>query len=236
MKTDRAESLSISVIIPALNEESVIGACLAQFQDIPDPLEIIVADGGSDDRTCIVAGEYPRVRVVRSAARGRAVQMNAGAAAAAGDILLFLHADTLLPEDWRRRVIDSVSRPEVSGGRFRFDISDPAPVYRWIARGTNFRSRVLGITYGDQAIYTRRDVFLKVGGYPAIPIFEDSEFAGKLKREGLFDWIDAPISTSSRRWRRRGPVRTLLLTWMLRLLYTLGVSPDALHRLYRHVR
>ncbi|MBM3263790.1 MAG: TIGR04283 family arsenosugar biosynthesis glycosyltransferase [candidate division Zixibacteria bacterium] len=226
---------SISVVIPALNEETVIGACLEQFRDIPDPLEILVVDGGSIDRTRDIAATFPRTTVLNGP-RGRAVQMNAGAAAACGDILVFLHADTFLPEAWHHKIAGSFLLPGVSGGRFRFDIAHPATVYRWIAFGTNFRSRVLGITYGDQVIYTRSNIFRDTGGYPVVPIFEDSEFATRLKRHGLFDWIDAPVMTSARRWQRRGALRTLLLTWALRTFYTVGVSPETLHRFYTHVR
>ena len=226
----------ISVIIPTYNEAETIAACLEQFHDVPDPLEIIVADGGSRDRTAEIAGGYSRVRVVQSTVLGRAMQMNAGAAEAMGELLIFLHADTLLPVRWRDLIITSVYERGMVGGRFRLSISDPGPVFRWIARGNNFRSRILGITYGDQAVYTRREVFERVNGYPAIPIFEDSEFCNLLKCEGSFDWVDTPVVTSARRWRRRGAIRTVLLTWSLRLLYILSVSPEKLSRYYGAVR
>ena len=225
-----------SVIIPTLNEESVINECLQQFEGISGPLEIMVVDGGSDDRTEELATAHDYVRFIRSPSRGRAVQMNAGAESATGDLMLFLHADTTLPGHWRRSITDSMKGSETAGGRFRFDISDPRRIFRWIAKGTNFRSRVLGITYGDQAIYTSRNIFERVGGYPEILLFEDSEFADRLKREGAFDWIDTPVMTSARRWQRRGPLRTLMLTWLLRFLYTLSVSPKTLTRFYGTVR
>ena len=199
-------------------------------------LEIIVVDGGSDDGTPEVVRSCPGTRLIESGKRGRAVQMNAGAAASSGDVLLFLHADTRLPACWRARVTESIYGRGKAGGRFRFDIAHAKRIYRWIARGTNFRSRILGITYGDQAIYTTREVFEAVGGFPGIPVFEDARFADRLKQAGGLDWIDEAVLTSARRWERRGPVRTLLLTWLLWLGYTLFVPPRFLARFYGVVR
>ena len=199
-------------------------------------LEIIVVDGGSDDGTPGIVRSRPGVKLIEPGTRGRAVQMNAGAAASSGDVLLFLHADTRLPARWRACVTESVRGRGMAGGRFRFDIAHPDRIYRWIARGTNFRSRFLGITYGDQAIYATRETFEGVGGFPEIQVFEDARFADRLKKAGGLDWIDEAVLTSARRWERRGPVRTLLLTWFLRLLYTLFVPPRFLARFYGVVR
>lgn len=199
-------------------------------------LEIIVVDGGSDDGTPEVVRSCPGASLIESGTQGRAVQMNAGAAASSGDVLLFLHADTRLPACWRARVTESIHGRGKAGGRFRFDIAHAKRIYRWIARGTNFRSRFLGITYGDQAIYTTREAFEAVGGFPDIPVFEDARFADRLKQAGGLDWIDEAVRTSARRWERRGPVRTVLLTWLLRLLYTLFVPPRFLARFYGAVR
>ena len=262
----RARGPRISVIIPTLNEASTIEDCLGQFdggsgrsdeQDIPGgsagpgeqdrsierdspeeaaSLEIIVVDGGSDDGMPEIVRSRPGVSFIASSIRGRAIQMNAGAAASSGDVLLFLHADTRLPARWRELVAESICERGKAGGRFRFDIAHAKRIYRWIARGTNFRSRILGITYGDQAIYTTREAFESVGGFPGIPVFEDARFADRLKKAGGLDWIDEAVLTSARRWERRGPVRTLLLTWLLRLLYTLFVPPRFLARFYGVVR
>ncbi len=199
-------------------------------------LEIIVVDGGSDDGTPEIVRSCSGARLIEPGTRGRSVQMNAGAAASSGDVLLFLHADTRLPVRWRAGVTESVRGRGMAGGRFRFDIAHAGRIYRWIARGTNFRSRFLGITYGDQAIYATRKTFEAVGGFPEIPVFEDALFADRLKQAGGLDWIDEAVLTSARRWERRGPVRTLLLTWLLRLLYTLFVPPRFLARFYGVVR
>ncbi len=207
--------------------------------DVPDGLnglEIIVVDGGSDDGTAGIVRSRAEVRFIELGNPGRAVQMNAGAAASSGDVLLFLHADTRLPVHWRELVAESISGRGKAGGRFRFDIAHARRIYRWIARGTNFRSRFLGITYGDQAIYTTREAFETVGGFPRIPVFEDALFADRLKNAGGLDWIDEAVLTSARRWEGRGPVRTLLLTWFLRLLYTLFVPARFLARFYGVVR
>ena len=259
----RARDPRISVIIPTLNEASTIEDCLGQFDggsrgsDVPcgsdrpagqdgsierespggtGSLEIIVVDGGSDDGTPEIVRSRPGARLIESSIRGRAVQMNAGAAASSGEVLLFLHADTRLPVRWRELVAESICGRGKAGGRFRFDIAHAKRIYRWIARGTNFRSRFLGITYGDQAIYTTREAFEAVGGYPGIPVFEDARFADRLKKAGGLDWIDEAVLTSARRWERCGPVRTLLLTWLLRLGYTVLVPPRFLARFYGVVR
>ena len=261
-----ANSLRISIIIPTLNEASTIEDCLDQFdcgsggsdalsgqgalgesggqgrRGLPDvsdglgELEIIVVDGGSDDGTAEIVLSRAKVRFIELGKPGRAVQMNEGAAASSGDVLLFLHADTRLPNRWRELVAESIFGRGKAGGRFRFDIAHASRIYRWIAGGTNFRSRFLGITYGDQAIYTTREAFEAVGGFPGIPVFEDARFADRLKKAGGLDWIDEAVLTSARRWERRGPVRTLLLTWLLRLLYTLFVPARFLARFYGVVR
>ena len=221
----------------AVGESGELGRSgLPDVSDGLNGLEIIVVDGGSDDGTAGIVRSRSEVGLVELGKPGRAVQMNEGAAASSGDVLLFLHADTRLPNRWRELVTESIFGRGKAGGRFRFDIAHASRIYRWIAGGTNFRSRFLGITYGDQAIYTTREAFEAVGGFPGIPVFEDARFADRLKKVGGLDWIDEAVLTSARRWERRGPVRTLLLTWLLRLLFSLFVPARFLARFYGVVR
>ena len=243
--------LKVSVIIPTFNEATAIKNCLNQFgldseisnsedqtnkTPILNYLEIIVVDGGSTDATVRIVNSYRAVRCIVLSERGRGYQMNAGALASTGDLLLFLHADTQLPNLWLECIVESIYSRNLAGGRFRFEIANMNRIYLLIACVTKFRSRILGITYGDQAIYTKRETFETLGGYPEIQVFEDTIFANLLKKEGGLDWIDQPILTSARRWENKGVFRTLMLTWFLRLLYTLSISPKILSRFYGIVR
>jgi rSAM/selenodomain-associated transferase 2 len=223
----------ISVIIPVLNEEETISDCLMPLgtQDV----EVVVVDGGSKDRTRSLVDAAGFAELITADA-GRALQMNAGARAAKGDVLLFLHADCKLPENWIELVGGAVSDPEVVGGRFRLGISENTLSFRLIAFFSTLRSRILGITYGDQAIFVRRYVFESVGGFPLRRIFEDSELCEVICRRGRFLLVEGAVVSSSRRWRACGIWRTVFRMWMLRVLYTFCVSDDRLSRWYRNVR
>lgn len=230
--------MRISVVVPALNEERTLGTTLARALTLGFD-EVIVVDGGSHDGTWEVvaaagAGE-PRVRLF-SAPPGRAVQMNAGAAASRGDVILFLHADTALPEGAREAIERALADPACAGGRFdvRFDRS--TGLARLVSRMMNLRSRWTGIATGDQAIFVRRVVFDRLGGFPALPLMEDVEFSRRLKRAGRVAALPQQVVTSFRRWEACGPVRTILLMWLLRFLYWAGVSPVSLARFYAQVR
>jgi len=188
-------------------------------------------DGGSTDATSAAAARFPRVRLLESP-RGRARQMNAGARAARGDILLFLHADTLLPGGALAAVEAAVSDPGVVGGRFDVRFDNRRPVFRMIAWLMNQRSRWSGISTGDQAIFVCREVFEAMGGYPEIPLMEDVELCRLLKLRGQLAPLRLAVTTSARKWERDGAVRTILLMWALRFLYMVGVRPDRLHRWY----
>jgi rSAM/selenodomain-associated transferase 2 len=191
-------------------------------------------DGGSTDATAAAVGRFPRVRMLASP-HGRARQMNAGARAARGDVLLFLHADTLLPDGALAAVDAAVGDPGVVAGRFDVRFDSPRPVFRMIAWFMNQRSRWSGISTGDQAIFVRREVFEGLGGYPDIPLMEDVELCRRLKRRGRLAALRLRVTTSARKWEREGAVRTILLMWALRLLYMIGVPPARLHRrYYRH--
>lgn len=222
----------VSIVIPTLDEAEGIAATLAALQPLrARGCEVIVADGGSADETAELA--RPLADAVVAAERGRARQQNAGAAAATGDVLLFLHADTRLPADADRLVLDGLGRTGRGWGRFDVRLTGRHPLLRVIERMMGMRSRLTGIATGDQAIFVRRDWFRDVGGFPAIPLMEDVALSKTLKRRGRPLCLRAAVVTSSRRWESRGVWRTMLLMWRLRLAYALGADPTALAERYR---
>jgi rSAM/selenodomain-associated transferase 2 len=225
---------SLSIIIPALDEETGLAASiepLAPFR--ARGAEVIVADGGSRDRTVEIARALAD-RVVGSP-RGRATQMNAGAAAARGEILLFLHADTRLPEEADRLVLDGLTDSVWRWGRFDVQIEGRSWLLPVIAGLMNWRSAITGIATGDQAIFVAREAFEAVGGFPDIPLMEDVALSKRLKRVSRPLCIAARAITSGRRWDRNGVLRTVLMMWRLRLEYWLGAPPAALARRYGYI-
>jgi rSAM/selenodomain-associated transferase 2 len=190
-----------------------------------------VVDGGSRDDTAAVVARLPGPRLLESA-RGRAVQMNHGARAAGGDTLLFLHADTRLPDGAARAIEQALAEPGVVGGRFDVRFDNERPLFRVIAWFMNTRSRASGICTGDQAIFVRRADFEAIGGYPDIPLMEDIELSRRLKRRGTLCALRLCVTTSARKWEREGPLRTIGLMWALRFLHFCGVAPARLHRWY----
>jgi rSAM/selenodomain-associated transferase 2 len=226
--------MKLSVIVPALNEESALPATLAALQ----PLrrrghEVIVVDGGSWDAT----RERARAGADRvlEALRGRARQMNAGAQAAGGDVLLFLHADTLLPPDADDCIARALER-ERTWGRFDVRIDGGSPMLPLVARLMNARSRATGIATGDQAIFVRREAFERAGGFPDIELMEDIALSRALKALSRPACLRERVTTSGRRWERRGVARTVLLMWWLRLRFFLGAEPAELARSYERRR
>lgn len=217
----------LSLIVPMLDEAAGIAAALAALR--PLAAEIVVVDGGSRDASPALAA--PHADRVLSAPRGRARQMNAGAAAAGGDVLLFVHADTRLPADADRRVLAAIDRGAV-WGRFDVRIDGASRLFPLIGWLMNRRSRLTGIATGDQAIFVRRDAFRAVGGFPEQPLMEDIALSAALKRLGRPACLPGPAVTSGRRWEKHGVLRTVLLMWRLRLRYFLGASPAALARDY----
>ena len=218
----------LSIVVPALNEAPVIERCLAALAPLrARGHEVIVADGGSGDGTPQLAA--PLADRVIAAPRGRALQMNAGAAAASGDALLFVHADTILPADADRAVLAAL----VSRAWGRFDVSIDSRDARLAVVGLcmNWRSRLTGIATGDQAIFVRRAEF---PGFPRIALMEDVEFSKRMKAVSAPACLRARVVTSARRWERRGVLRTVLLMWRLRLQYWLGADTDELARRYSH--
>jgi len=217
----------LSIVIPALDEAANLERLLPDLATRCPREEIIVVDGGSTDTTAEVARRVASVRVI-SSPRGRARQMNAGAAAARGDAFLFLHADTALPDGAMEAIARALADPAVVGGRFDVRFTSEHWPFRVIAAFMNRRSRLSGISTGDQAIFVTREAFAALGGYPDIPLMEDIELTRRLKRRGAVANLDLRVTTSSRKWERDGIARTVLLMWSLRFLYFCGVSPARL--------
>jgi rSAM/selenodomain-associated transferase 2 len=220
---------SVSIIVPVLEEAGTLAATLQPLQRWREAgVEILVVDGGSRDASRTVAA--PLADRVLEAPRGRASQMNAGAASARGEVLLFLHADTRLPEG----AIDLVREATASRawGRFDVRIEGSGLALPMVAAAMNLRSRLTGIATGDQALFVRRDVFARVGGFPLIPLMEDVALSTTLRRVSRPACLRARVTTSGRRWDRHGVLRTMVLMWRLRLAYALGADPHLLARRY----
>ncbi len=223
---------ALSIVVPALNEAQGIEAALRPLQPLRTRgVEVVVADGGSADATATLAA--PLADVVLTSERGRGRQQNAGARAARGDVLLFLHADTVLPEGADAVVLDALERSGRGWGRFDVCLSGRTPMLRVVERMISWRSRATGMATGDQAIFVRRDWFERVGGFREVPLMEDLEMSRALKRLGPPLCLRETVTTSSRRWEERGVGRTILLMWRLRLAWWLGADPADLARRYR---
>lgn len=220
--------MRLSVIVPTLDEAGQIESTLRRART--PAAEIVVVDGGSGDRTVELVSPLAD-RVVVSA-RGRAAQMNAGARAASGDVLLFLHADTLLPHGFAAAIERALADPEVVGGRFDVVLSPTSPLLSLVAALMNLRSRLSRIATGDQAIFVRAESFAHLGGFAEMPLMEDIDFSRRLKRQGRVACLRARVTTSSRRWLADGPLRTILRMWTLRFLYFVGVPASRLRRAY----
>jgi rSAM/selenodomain-associated transferase 2 len=230
--------MTISVIIPTFNEDKILPQTLASASTL-EVGEIIVADGGSTDRTVLMAEAFcARVPVARviTAPRGRARQMNEGAKASRGEILLFLHADSRLPAEAKGIIESALADPTVVGGRFDIRFDHPSVWGKVISSFMNWRSRLGGVATGDQAMFVRRDVFERLGGFADIPLMEDIEFSTRLKHAGPTQALRETVTTSFRRWEQQGPLRTILLMWALRFLYWIGVGPSRLSRWYKEIR
>ena len=219
----------ISIIIPALNESANICRTLSPLAGV-DNLEVIVVDGGSRDNTVELAGSNG-AKVIQSAP-GKAIQMNAGARAARGELLVFLHADTLLPADFNYQILSALNQNGVAAGAFRLAIDSTGAGIRFIEATTYLRSRYLQLPYGDQALFMRKAVFEEIGGFPEMPIMEDFILVRRLKRKGKIVIVPEPVITSPRRWLHLGIIRTSLINHLIVMAYYLGISPDRLNRWY----
>jgi rSAM/selenodomain-associated transferase 2 len=225
--------MAVSVIVPTLNEEAVLAPTLQRARQA-GVREIIVVDGGSTDATVAIARQL--ADVVISVPPGRAGQMNAGAQRARGTTLLFLHADTLVPDGFATLALAACARPGAVGGRFDVTLQPTSLLIRLTGELMNWRSRLTCIATGDQAIFIRREVFNRLGGYAPIPLMEDVDLSRRMKRAGRTVCLSERVTTSARRWQKNGVVRTIVLMWSLRLLYFLGASPHRLQRVYQHTR
>jgi rSAM/selenodomain-associated transferase 2 len=228
----------ISIIIPVLNEAATIQETLARFEKASE-VEVIVVDGGSRDDTVAIAmrvgkviAKSLRIEVV-SAAAGRARQMNAGAAVASGDILLFLHADTHLPTSFDTLVRQALQNAGTVAGAFELRIDAQLRGLRLVEKMVNMRSHFLSMPYGDQAIFLKAATFHDLGGFPDLPIMEDFELMLGLRRQGRITIVPAPVVTSGRRWQKLGVVKTTLINQLIIAGYFLGVPPAQLVRWYR---
>lgn len=218
----------ISIIIPTLNEESSIRETLDALAGFENA-EIIMVDGGSTDATVSIAENYP-VKILH-APRGRGSQLSFGGEAANGDVLWFLHADTRPLPDALEQIKKALAKPRVAGGNFtiRFDGERKAAKFlTWLYPKLN----LLGLIYGDSAIFVRRDVYRKIGGFKPFPIFEDLDFVERLKKEGEIYTLPAVVTTSSRRFEDKSFILTFARWTILQVLYWIGVSPYTLLKIY----
>ncbi|MGH7988158.1 MAG: TIGR04283 family arsenosugar biosynthesis glycosyltransferase [Candidatus Binataceae bacterium] len=226
--------LKLSVIVPMLNEQQTVVATLRAIRAGAPEAEVIVADGGSTDESVALA--RPLCDRVVAAPRGRAIQMNAAARLASGDALVFVHADTLVPPDFALAIADAMRDASVVGGRFDLILDDRAAAFRMLGALISLRSRLTRVATGDQAIFVRRAVFERLGGFPEIELCEDLEFSRRLKREGRIACLRTNVTSSARRWRKHGLIRTVTRMWVIKSLYLAGVSPVWLKRHYVDTR
>jgi len=227
--------MRFSIIIPVLNEEAVLAQHLSQLVRLcaARECELLIVDGGSDDQTAAIAQRFGKV--IHSP-RGRAMQMNAGAAVATGDVLIFLHADTILPQDAFSAIEQALARQNVVGGAFRLCFNCHQLAYRLVSFTANLRSRFRGIFTGDQAYFVRTSSFKAIGGFPAIALMEDLEIIRRLRTIGKVVLLPQYVTTSARRHQKAGLMRSVFFMWYMRTLYKLGASPERLQRKYLDVR
>ncbi|MBI9074251.1 MAG: TIGR04283 family arsenosugar biosynthesis glycosyltransferase [Desulfatibacillum sp.] len=224
--------MKISVIVPCLNEEAAIEAALASCR--PGAHEIIVVDGGSRDQTIVRASGH--ADMVLSTRPGRGCQQALGAKHATGDVLLFLHADTLLPPGYNKTIQSLLKKTDVAFGAFSLGADLPGRAMALICFGANLRTRVLGMPYGDQAIFVKADDYWQAGGFGAMPIMEDVDLVKKLSKVGKFKMARASVKSSARRWRQDGLLRRTLGNYSLILRHLAGATPEDLFQHYKNTR
>lgn len=237
--TTREPELHLSIIVPVLNEERVIAETLAglNFWMGNSGVEIIIVDGGSHDRTLEEVRRHGSVRIVEYGRASRGLQMNAGAAVARGDVLLFLHADVRLPQSAVESIVRALPDGRIVAGCFQIHFPPDAPFSLQVNEcGINLRTRLFHSATGDQAIFVRRPAFETVGGYQDLPLMEDIVFFNEIKKIGRVVVLDDQVAVSPRRWLKHGVWRTMFLMYALRLGYWVGVSPATLKRFFIDVR
>jgi len=227
------DSYEISIIIPTLNEAACIGDTVAGLVGLPG-VEVIVADGGSQDRTMALASAAG-ARVI-AAPPGRGSQQNIGARAAHGIILLFFHADTQLPKGFAAQIHQALTQPGIVAGAFRLAVAAPGWRFRLLERCANLRSAWFGLAYGDQALFLSATRFHAMGGFQEIALLEDLDLVLRLRKMGRIALLAAPVQTSARRWQRLGLMRTTVINQMILLGFFCGISPERLGRWYGKIR
>lgn len=226
--------LSVAVVIPVLNEAGSLLQHMRAFKALHNDYHVVFCDGGSEDDTCALLQQNGLHYC--TSPRGRALQMNAGASACNNNILLFIHADTVISSSDVKLVKKAMQDESVVGGRFDIRLSGKALAFRIIESMINLRSRTTGISTGDQCQFVRRSVFEAMGGFPEQPLMEDVELSKRLKQYGKIACLKQKVITSSRRWENHGIVKTVVLMWKLRFLYWLETPPEKLAEIYRNVR
>ncbi|WKJ90283.1 TIGR04283 family arsenosugar biosynthesis glycosyltransferase [Methylomonas montana] len=220
---------ALSIIIPVVNEAEQLAGKLQVLQPLRPHCELLLVDGGSDDDSPSIAN--PLVDKVFHSSRGRARQMNAGAARAAAEVFLFLHADTRLPDNAIELILKAIDAGGM-WGRFDVQFDSPQAIFKLIAFMMNWRSRLTGIATGDQALFITRGAFQAAGGFPEIALMEDIAISAALKKLGKPCCPKAKVTTSARRWQQHGVLKTILLMWDLRLRYFFGADPNQLAASY----
>lgn len=223
----------ISIIVPTYNEETALSENLAGFKRLSQKAELIFVDGCSRDKSCEIAGEYGRVLTAK---KGRASQMNYGAQYARGDIMAFLHADTMIFQETLISIEDAVKDKGCIGGCLTQRIDNPSFIYRLIEGEGNIRARLTKVFYGDQGIFVRKDIFLKMNGFPEVPVMEDVIFTKLLRAQGRTAVITDKIIVSPRRWEKTGILKTAFVYGLINILFSLGLPLDEIKKLYGDLR
>lgn len=222
----------ISVIVPVLNEAATILSVIERCQNAS--VELIIVDGGSTDETVVLAQQAGATVLIEKG--GRAAQQNAGARAARGDIFLFLHADTLLPDDFVENVETLLANPHMALGAFHLRIAGNDWRLKLVTWGANLRSKIFHLPYGDQALFLRRDIFWTLSGFQRLPIMEDFDLVRRARRYGKVGLVRSSVITSPRRWQRLGIFRTTVINQIILAGYALGIAPERLAHFYRRHR